>query len=126
MPAKYHTPYDLSLTPHEAQALKLEHGDDLLFVDVRNRAEVKYIGIADATDANIPVRLLRGDYAWSERANTYRTRENPNFVAAVERLLEVRQLDRGAPIIVMCRVDSRAPIAARLGHAAGFATVWIQ
>lgn len=126
VPAKYHTPYDLYLSPQEAHALKLEHGDGLLFIDVRTRAELKYIGIADPVDANIPVRLLREDYAWSERANTFRTRENPDFVVAVERLLEGKNLDRSAPIIVMCQAGSRAPIAARLLHAAGFATVYTQ
>ena len=126
VPEKYHTPYDLYLTPQEAHAMKLARADSLLFIDVRTRAELKYIGIADVVDANIPVRLLRGDYAWSERASTYRTRENPDFVAAVERLLETRSLDRKAPIIVMCQAGSRAPIAARLLHAAGFETVYTQ
>ncbi len=126
VPAKYHTPYDLYLTPREAHAMKQAHGDALAFIDVRTRAELKYIGLADAVDANIPVRLLRDDYAWSERANTYRTRENPDFVAAVDRLLDTRDLDRRAPIIVMCQAGSRAPIAARLLHAAGFETVYTQ
>ena len=126
VPEKYHTPYDLYLTPREAYAMKLARADSLLFIDVRTRAELKYIGMADSVDANIPVRLLRDDYAWSERANTYRTRENPDFVAAVVRLLELEGLDRSAPIIVMCQAGSRAPIAARLLHAAGFATVYTQ
>ncbi len=126
VPAKYHTPYDLYLSPQEAYALKLAHGDGLLFIDVRTRAEFKYIGIADPVDANIPVRLLRDDYAWSDRAGTFRTRENPDFVVAVERLLERRGLDRSAPVIVMCQAGSRAPIAARLMHAAGFKTVYTQ
>lgn len=126
VPAKYHTPYDLYLSPQEAYALKLAHGDGLLFIDVRTRAELKYIGIADPVDANIPVRLLRDDYAWSDRAGTFRTRENPDFVVAVERLLERRGLDRSAPVIVMCQAGSRAPIAARLMHAAGFKTVYTQ
>ena len=126
VPTKYHTPYDLYLSPSEAHALKREQGNGLLFIDVRTRAELKYIGIADPVDANIPVRLLRADYAWSERSNTYRTRENPDFVAAVDRLLELRGLDRATPIIVMCQAGARAPIAARLLHAAGFATVYSQ
>lgn len=75
---------------------------------MRTRTEVKVIGIADAFDAHIPVRLLRDDYARSDRANTYRTRANPEFVPAVERLLEFRGFDRATPIIVMCR-----PVRAR-------------
>ena len=82
--------------------------------------------MADAADANIPVRFLRDDYAWSKQSNTYRTRENPDFVAAVERLLAARGRDRSTPIILMCQSGSRVPIAARLLHAAGFAEVYTQ
>jgi hypothetical protein len=94
---KWRTPYDLYLTPREAYQKKLADGDATLLIDVRTRAEVKFIGIADAVDANIPVRMLRDDYAWSEKSATYRTRENPDFVAAVERLLESRGLNRQSP-----------------------------
>ena len=123
---KWRTPYDLYLTPREAWDMKRAHGDDVLLIDVRTRAEVKFLGMADAVDANIPVRFLRDDYAWSKKSNTYRTRENPDFVAAVERLLAARHRDRSTPIILMCQSGSRAPMAARLLHAAGFSEAYTQ
>ncbi len=123
---KWRTPYDLYLTPREAWEMKQARGDQVLLIDVRTRGEVKYIGIADAVDAHIPVRFLRDDYAWSKKSNTYRTRENPDFVAAVERLLAIRQQDRSTPIILMCQSGSRVPAAARLLHAAGFERVYTQ
>jgi len=123
---KWRTPYDLYLTPQEAYQKKLAGGEGILLIDVRTRAEIKFIGMADAVDANIPVRMLRDDYAWSEKSATYRTRENPDFIAAVERLLEVRGLDRHSPIILMCQSGSRVPIAARLLHQAGFSEVYTQ
>ncbi len=123
---KWRTPYDLYLTPREAWEMKQEQGDRVLLVDVRTRGEVKYIGIADAVDAHIPVRFLRDDYAWSEKSSTYRTRENPDFVAAVERLLAARGQDRSTPVILMCQSGSRVPAAARLLHAAGFDRVYTQ
>ena len=100
---KWRTPYNLYLTPREAYQKKLAAGDALLFIDVRTRAEIKFIGMANMVDANIPLRMLRDDYAWSEKSATYRTRKNPDFVAAVERLLEHRGLDRNSPIILMCQ-----------------------
>jgi len=123
---KWRTPYDLYLTPQEAYQKKLAVDEGILLIDVRTRAEIKFIGMADAVDANIPVRMLRDDYAWSEKSATYRTRENPDFIAAVERLLEVRGLDRHSPIILMCQSGSRVPIAARLLHQAGFSEVYTQ
>ena len=123
---KWRTSYDLYLTPQEAYQKKLAMGERILLIDVRTRAEIKFIGMADAADANIPVRLLRDDYAWSEKSATYRTRENPDFVAAVERLLQIRGLDRHSPIILMCQSGSRAPMAARLLQAASFSEVYTQ
>ncbi len=123
---KWHTPYDLYLDPREAWEMKTADPGRVLLIDVRTRAELKYIGIADPVDANIPVRFLRDDYAWSEKSGTYRTRENPDFVAAVDRLLALKRLDHQAPIILMCQSGSRAPIAARLLHKAGFAEVYTQ
>ena len=123
---KWRTPYDLYLTPREAYQKKLAAGDALLFIDVRTRAEIKFIGMANMVDANIPLRMLRDDYAWSEKSATYRTRENPDFVAAVERLLEHRGLDRNSPIILMCQSGSRVPVAARRLHQAGFGEVYTQ
>ncbi len=43
--------------------MEFARADSLLFIDVRTRAELRYVGMADAVDANIPVRLLRGDCA---------------------------------------------------------------
>jgi len=56
---KWRTPYDLYLTPQEAYQKKLADGDATLLIDVRTRAEIKFIGIVDAVDANIPVRGAR-------------------------------------------------------------------
>ena len=123
---KWRTPFDLYLTPREALRLKSENPQTVLLIDVRTRSELKFIGIADAVDANIPVRFLREDFAWSKKSNTYRTRKNPDFVAAVERLLQLRNLDRDTPIILMCQSGSRAPMAARLLHEAGFGKVYTQ
>ena len=123
---KWHTPFNLYLTPREAWQMKTTDADAVLLIDVRTRAEIKYIGMADAADANIPVRFIRDDYSWSDKSKTYRTRMNPDFVAAVERLLALKALDRSGPIILMCQSGSRVPTAARLLHEAGFTEVYTQ
>jgi rhodanese-related sulfurtransferase len=56
----------------------------------------------------------------------FRTNHNLDFVAAVDRLLIARELDRKVAIILMCQSGSRAPIAARELHSAGFAKVYTQ
>ena len=123
---KWRTPYDLYLTPREAHEMKSADPARVTLIDVRTRAEIKFIGMAAGVDANIPWRMLRADYAWSDRSSTYRTRVNPDFVVAVDKLLASRGLDRAAPIILMCQSGSRAPAAARRLHEAGFARVYTQ
>ena len=126
VPEKWHTPFGLYLTPREAHDMKRADPTAVVLIDVRTRAEVKYIGLAKGVDANIPIRMLDPEYRWSEKKNTYRTKQNPDFVAAVNRLLSARALDRRARIILMCQSGSRVPIAARKLHEAGFTNVYTQ
>lgn len=126
VPEKWHTPYDLYLSPVEAFQLKTSNPDQIMFIDVRTRAEVKYIGIASTIDAHIPVRFLDPNYAWSKKKNTYRTQSNKNFAAEVEVLMNNMNLDKTAPVILICQSGSRVPIAAKALHKAGFETVYTQ
>jgi rhodanese-related sulfurtransferase len=126
VPEKWHTPYGLYTSPVEAYEMKTKDPDGTVFIDIRTRAEVKYTGMADVVDANIPIRTLRPDYAWSDESNTYRTRPNKDFVRAVENLLAKKGLDKNAPIILMCKSGSRVPIAARTLYEEGFARVYTQ
>ena len=124
--AKWHTPYDLYLTPTEAFELKQQQGDQIAFIDVRTRGEVKYIGMAASVDGHIPVRFMHDDYAWSKKSSTYRTQLNADFVNDVDRLMTSMGLDRQNPVILMCQSGSRVPRAAKILHEAGFATVYTQ
>ncbi len=123
---KWRTPYELYLSPREALDMKSGDPDGVVFIDVRSRAEVKFIGMANAVDANIPIRFIREDYGWSDKAATYRTRENPDFISALDRLLHAKSLTRDARIILMCQSGSRVPLAARLMHRTGFERVYTQ
>ncbi len=124
--AKWHTPYDLYLTPREAFELKQQQAGKIAFIDVRTRGEVKYIGLATSVDGHIPLRFMHEDYAWSEKSATYRTQLNPQFVEDVDRLMASMGLDRQSPIILMCQSGSRVPRAASMLHKAGFKTVYTQ
>ncbi len=124
--AKWHTPFDLYLTPQEAHDMKQQQGNAIAFIDVRTRGEVKYIGLATGIDGHIPVRFMHEDYAWSDKSSTYRTQLNSDFVEDVNRLMASMGLGRQSPIILMCQSGSRVPKAARLLHEAGYAEVYTQ
>lgn len=123
---KWRTPFGLYLTPQEAYDMKTATPDDVAFLDVRTRAEVKYIGMAKQIDANIPYRFLDDEYDWSDSSSTYRTKENEQFAAEIENYLKTRNLTKEDTVIIMCTSGSRAPKAARALHKAGFKKVYTQ
>lgn len=123
---KWRTPYGLYLTPQEAYDMKTANPDSVALIDVRTRAEAKFVGMATVVDAHIPVRFLRDDYAWSDKGHTFRTQSNDQFVDAVSSFLSSKQLDKDSTIILMCQSGSRVPIAARKLHKVGFTKVYTQ
>ncbi len=123
---KLHTVFGLYLTPHEAYNLKMQRGDEVLFVDVRARPDLKYVGATELIDANIPSRFFRTDFSWSNNVRTYRTANNDHFVEDFNKLLKLKNRDKSTPIILMCTSGSRVPLAARKLHAAGFTQVYSQ
>jgi len=125
---KWHTPFDLYLSAREAYEMKTSRTDEVLFIDVRTRPEVHYIGMADQIDANIPYRFDTVD--WRTKSDgirgSFSKRLNPDFAAAVENALLSKGLDETSPVIIMCTSGSRAPYAARVLHEAGFKKVYTQ
>lgn len=125
---KWHTPFDLYLSAQEAYAMKEADPAGVLFIDVRTRQEVHYIGIADPIDAHIPYRFDSNE--WREKSDgihgTFRRPLNFDFEAAVENALRAKGLDKSSPVIIMCTSGSRAPHAAGALHDAGFTRVYTQ
>jgi rhodanese-related sulfurtransferase len=125
---KWHTPFDLYLSAQEAYDMKTSKPDEVLFIDVRNRPEIHYIGMADQIDANIPFYFDSTE--WNPKKDgihgTFRKIRNTDFEAAVDNALESRGLTRESPVIIMCTSGSRAPHAARALHKAGFKQVYTQ
>ena len=125
---KWHTPFDLYLSAQEAYDLKTSKPDEVLFIDVRNRPEIHYIGMADQIDANIPFYFDSTE--WKPKKDgihgTFRKIRNNDFEAAVDNALKSRGLTRESPVIIMCTSGSRAPHAARALHEAGYKQVYTQ
>jgi len=123
---KLHTVYGLYLTPNEAYNMKQQQGDKVLLVDVRARAELKYVGATGLIDANIPSRFIDPDFSWSDKVSSYRTRHNDHFIKDFEKLLAKKNLDKETPVILICQSGSRVPKAAASLHEAGFKKVYSQ
>lgn len=124
IPEKLRTQYGLYLTPQEAYNLKTDLGDEILFVDVRTRPELKFIGAPAMIDANIPSRFINTSFTWSDNASTYRTLKNKHFIADFEKLLKIKNKNRKTPIILICQSGSRVPVATEELYEAGFEKVY--
>lgn len=123
-----HTEFGLYLDPQEAYDMKTADPEGVLFLDVSTRAEIHYLGMATSIDVNIPYRFESTEWKMKKDGvyGTFKKPKNPDYVPAVERVLEARGLTRESPIIIMCASGTRSPFAADLLHEAGFKQVYTQ
>ncbi len=99
----------LYLSSPQAYEMKQREGDRLLFVDVRTRAEVMYLGTPTVTDAVVPlVNPVGGFTVWDEAKETFKTDLNEGFVAELEKRLAQKHLTKTDPIVLMCRSGDRS------------------
>ena len=122
------TPYELYLNPQEAYDMKTAQPNKVLLLDVRNQAELHYVGMATAVDANVPYRFESTQWKMKRDGihGTFKKLKNYDFAPAVEKVLTKKGLTKASPIIIMCTSGSRAPYAARALHKAGFGEVYLQ
>jgi rhodanese-related sulfurtransferase len=125
---KWHTPHDLYLSPQEAYNMKVANPEDVLFIDIRTRAEIQFVGFTDMADANIPLYLYSDQ--WNPKSDgqhgSYLRIYNLEFVEAVDNFIASRNKDRSVPIILMCTSGGRSPAAAQELHGAGYQKVYFQ
>ena len=121
---KKQTTLGLYVTASEAYNMLKDHTAETLFIDVRTRAEVAFLGMPTIADANIPY-MLAGDWAdWDEKKQTYKLSANSGFLPEVEKLLSKKGLNKESKIVFMCRSGSRSSKAANLLAQAGYKNVY--
>ncbi|MEE9493742.1 MAG: rhodanese-like domain-containing protein [Gammaproteobacteria bacterium] len=123
-----HTSLELYLDAQEAYDMKTANPEKVLFLDVRNQAEIHYTGIPDTVDANIPYRFDSSEWKMKKKSDfgTFKKPKNPHFSAAVENIIKTKNLTKDSPVIIMCASGSRAPFAVEALYDAGFKKVYSQ
>ena len=116
------TQLGLYLTSAEAHAAATK--EKLLFLDVRTRAEVNFLGIPTVADANIPYMEMDNMYSWDEKKGVFKLEPNSGFMTQVQQRLKQKGLDTDAKIIVMCRSGDRSAKAADLLAKSGYKNVY--
>lgn len=124
LPDKKRTPQELYVTSDEAYKKLQELGDKALFIDVRSRAEIMFLGMPTDVDANIPY-MTPGYYdEWDEKKGMFKMQANSVFVERFSELIESRNMSKESPIILMCRSGSRSAKAAKILNLAGYTNVY--
>ena len=124
LPAAKRTLAKNYLTAAAAYPLLAAQPGRVLFIDVRTRAEVAFVGMPTIVDANVPVMLLPDAAAWDEEKKAFRMTPNPDFVAGVGRRLEAKGLTKDDAVVVICQGGTRSAIAADALTDAGYALVF--
>jgi rhodanese-related sulfurtransferase len=107
-----------------AEAYEVAQKEKVLFIDVRTRAEVNFLGMPTVADVNIPYMELDRMYGWDEKKGVFKMDPNSGFVSEIDERLKKKGLTREDKIIVMCRSGDRSSGAANLLAKAGFKNVW--
>lgn len=79
------TSLGLYLTAQEAYDMKVADPEKVLFLDVRNRPEIHYTGMAGAVDANIPYRFDSTDWKMKKKVSMAALK-NPKTLILLMRL----------------------------------------
>lgn len=124
LPAIKKTKLGLYLTPQEAMQRMQSAGDKTLFLDIRTRAEVSYLGMPTVVDANVPYMELSEWYAWDATRNAFKVEPNSDFVTEVARRLAEKKLGKDDTVILICRSGDRTAKAADLLLSAGYSKVY--
>lgn len=112
------------LDAREAYALKQKLGAKALFIDVRTRYEVSYLGMPTVADANIAYVEHPDDAPWDDKAGRFKLEVNSDFGPELGRRMAAKGLGKSDVVIVMCRSGDRSARAATLLTQLGYSNVF--
>lgn len=124
LPKKKVTTLGLYLHPADAMKYVQENQGKVLFLDVRSREEVQFLGMSTLVDANIPYMQNPEWPEWNDAGKNFKLVPNSNFAADVERRLKEKGLAKNDPIILMCRSGDRSSLAVNLLAKQGYTKVY--
>ncbi len=124
VPPNKQTKAGLYLDAREAYELKQKLGDQVLFVDVRTRAEISYLGMPSVADAHIPAFEHPPNAAWDDKSGRFKMDPNPDFEPELARRLAARQLSKQDTVILICRSGDRTSRAVNFLTELGYSKVY--
>jgi len=111
------------VTAPQAAAMLNADRARILFVDVRTRAEVQFVGYASDIDGLVPFVEMSQFADWDDANARYKLEPNASFSDGVTKLLQAKKLSKSDTVIVICRSGDRSARAADLLADAGYTNV---
>ena len=124
VPAAKRTARRLYLTAQDAYDMVSEAPDNVLFIDVRTRGELQFIGMPTLVDAHVPILVETSPLQWDDVNSTFKLAPNPQFVEDVGNRLAQKKLTLNDTVIVICQGGLRAARAANALTQAGYTKVY--
>lgn len=106
-----------------ADMLKAERAR-ILFIDVRTRAEVQFVGYPSDIDGVVPFVEMSQFADWDDANSRYKLEPNASFSDGVTRLLRAKGLAKTDTVILICRSGDRSSRGADLLAEAGYTHVF--
>lgn len=118
VPAKKQSSAGLYLTAVEAGDLLADHS--VVFIDVRTRAEVAFLGLPKRADVNIPYMVMPVMANYDGGKKEYMLELNPDFSRVFEAYVTSHGLSKDTRFVLICRSGSRSAKAASLLYELGY------
>lgn len=109
--------------PQAAEMLKANRSA-ILFVDVRTRAEVQFVGYPADIDGVVPFAEMSQFAEWDDANSRYKLEFNASFSDGVTKLLQAKKLAKTDTVLLICRSGDRSARAADLLVDAGYSNVF--
>lgn len=119
---KKQTIQGLYMTAEEAYKDKLAKPSESLFIDIRTRAELQFVGTPSVIDFNIPY-MLHDKESWDEKKKKFTMEPNSSFSIAIDEAIKKKGLNKNSKIILICRSGNRSAGAVNLLDQLGYKNV---
>jgi len=124
LPKKKQTDLGLYMTPIQAFSAMEKDNKNTLFLDIRSRAELNFLGTPTVIDANVPYMELNEWYAWNTKKQDFKMEVNSDFADTVASRIQEKGLNKNSRIILICRSGTRSAKAADLLAKLGYSNVY--
>ena len=121
---KKQTTLGLYMTPKQAFDTMQKDSENVLFVDVRTREEVSFLGMPTVADVNVPYMKLNEWFNWNSKKKNFKMEVNSDFTDVITERMNRKQLTKNDKVILICRSGSRSAKAADLLAKLGYTNVY--